>query len=331
MSEIITEAIENYALSKSERPRMKFSQVGVVGCGSTGQRIVLLIASRGIEVIFLELSQELIDEAFSEMEEQLDDKINHWGLTENEKKLILSRIKGSTEYKDFKECDIVIESILSKTREFSKDIRQGIFKKIEDHVKRDTIIATNSTSSVITELSADLKYPDRCVSLHFSTTAPDAKIVEIVRGLYTNEDVCENVRKFAKLIDRIPVPVEESPGLISVRLGVSLISEACDLLMEGVGTKEDIDFVMKKGLGMPLGPFEMADKIGLERVVRWMDDLYNEFGDRKYKPSPVIKKLVRAKHYGRKTCEGFYKYDDAGHKLKDQTQEVNCPNDLYHQ
>ena len=329
MSELIVEPIENYALSKTARPRMKFSQVGVVGCGSTGQRITLLIASRGIEVIFLELSQELIDEAMSEMEEQLDEKINHWGLTESEKKLILSRIKGTTEYKDFAECDIVIESILSKTREFSKDIRQGIFKKIEDNVKRDTIIATNSTSSVITELSADLKYPDRCVSLHFSTTAPDAQVVEIVRGLYTNENVCENVRKFAKLINKIPVPVEESPGLISVRLGVSLISEACDLLMEGVGTKEDIDFVMKKGLGMPMGPFEMADKIGLERVVRWMDDLYNEFGDRKYKPSPVIKKLVRAKHYGRKTCQGFYKYDELGHKLKDQSQDVNCQNNLY--
>ncbi len=327
MSEIITEPIENYALNKKLRHRMKFSQVGIVGCGSKGQLITLMIASRGIEVVFLELSQELIDQAFEELEEQLNEKINHWGLTENEKKLILSRIKGTLDYADFAECDIVIEAILSKTREFSKDIRQGVFKNIEDHVKPDTIIATNSTSSVITELAADLKYRDRCVSLHFSTTAPDAQIVEIVRGLYTNEKVCENVRKFAKLINKIPVPVEESPGLISVRLGVSLISEACDLLMEGVGSKENIDFVMKKGLGMSLGPFEMADKIGLERVVRWMDNLYNEFGDRKYKPSPIIKKLVRAKHYGRKTCNGFYKYDELGYKLKDQNQEVQCPND----
>jgi len=324
MSEILTEAIENYALSKESRPKMKFSQVGIVGCGSTGQRIALMIASRGIEIVFLELSQSLINEAFDEMEEQLDEKINHWGLTANEKKLILSRIKGTIEYSDLAECDIVIEAILSKTREFSKDIRQAVFKNIEEHVKPDAIIATNSISSVITELSAELEYPERCVSLHFSTTAPDAQIVEIVRGLYTNDEVCKNVRKFAKLINKVPVPVEESPGLISVRLGVSLISEACELLMEGVGTKENIDFVMKKGLGMSLGPFEMADKIGLERVVRWMDNLYNEFGDKKYKPSPIIKKLVRAKHYGRKTCQGFYKYDELGYKLKDQNQEVKC-------
>ncbi len=326
MSEILTESIENYALSKDSRPRMKFSKVGIVGCGSTGQRIALMIASRGIEVVFLEISNEKIDEAYRELEEQLDEKINHWGLTSNEKKLIMSRLKGTLDYADFSECDIVIEAILSKTREFSKDIRQGVFKNIEDHVKPDAIIATNSTSSVITELAADLKHKERCVSLHFSTTAPDAQIVEIVRGLYTNDEVCKNVRKFAKLINKIPVPVEESPGLISVRLGVSLISEACDLLMEGVGTKEDIDFVMRKGLGMSLGPFEMADKIGLERVVRWMDNLYNEFGDRKYKPSPIIKKLVRAKHYGRQTCQGFYKYDELGYKLKDQSQEVKCPN-----
>ncbi len=324
MSEILTEKIEEFRLSENATQRMKFSKVGVVGCGTTGQQITLMIASRGIEVVFLELNQKLIDEAFEEMGEALDQKINHWGLTKNDEKLILSRIKGTLLYKDFKDCDLVIDSILSKTREFSKDIRQGVFKNIEENVSKTAIIATNSTSSVITELSSELKHRERCVSLHFSTTAPDAQIVEVVKGLYSTEEVCENIRKFLKLINKIPVAVEESPGLLSVRLGVSLISEACDLLMEGVGTKEDIDFVMKKGLGMPLGPFEMADKIGLERVVRWMDDLYNEFGDRKYKPSPLIKKLVRAKHYGRKTCEGFYRYDDLGYKLKDQNQKVVC-------
>jgi 3-hydroxybutyryl-CoA dehydrogenase len=326
MAEILTESIENYALSHKERPKMKFSKVGIVGCGSTGQSIALMIASRGIDVIFLEISKERIDEVFKEIEEQLDQKINHWGLTVNEKKLILSSIKGTLNYSDFKECDLVIESILSKQRELSREIRKEVFKKIEEHVSKDAIIATNASTTAITELSSDLKYKDRCVSLHFSTTAPDAQIVEVVRGLYANDQVCENIRKFAKLINKIPVPVEESPGLLSVRLGVSLISEACDLLMERVGKKEDIDFVAVKGLGLPLGPFEMADKIGIDRVVRWMENLYNEFGDSKYKPSPILKRLYRAKHFGRKTCEGFYKYDEFGNKLKDQNQVVNCPN-----
>lgn len=326
MSDIKTEAIENYALSAKSKPKVQFSQVGVVGCGSTGQSITLMIAGRGIEVVFLELNQNKIDEAFTEMEEQLDEKINHWGLTESEKKLILSRIKGTLSYKDLKNCDLVVESILSKQREYSVDIRKDVFRRIEEHVSEHTIIATNSTTTVITELSSDLEHKGRCVSLHFSTTAPEAKIVEVVRGLYANEDVCRNVRKFCKLINKHPIAVEESPGLISVRIGVSLISEACDILMEGVGSKEDIDLVMKNSLGLPLGPFEMADKIGLDRVYRWMENLYNEFGDKKYKASPILKKLIRAKQLGRKTCEGFYKYDEQGNKLKDQYRSsVDCP------
>ena len=325
MSEILTEPIENYALNAKTKPKVQFSQVGVVGCGSTGQRITIMIASRGIEVVFLELNQEKIDEAYREIAEALEEKINHWGMTAGDKKLILSRIKGTLDYKDFAECDLVIESILSKTREFSLDIRKAVFQKIEDNTKSHAIIATNSTTSVITELAADLKFRGRCISLHFSTTAPSAKIVEVVRGLYTAPEICESIRKFATLINKHPVPVEESPGLVSVRLGVALIGEACDLLMEGVASKENIDLVMRNGLGLPLGPFEMADKIGLDRVFRWMENLYNEFGDKKYKASPVLKKLLRAKHLGRKTCQGFYKYDEHGHKLKDQNIKANCP------
>ncbi len=316
MSEKIVEQIENYALSQKSKPKVLFSTVGVVGAGSTGQRIALMIASHGIDVILLDLNQEQIDDAFVEMSNELENKINHWGMTAGEKKLIISRMKGTIDYKDFKDCDLVIESILSRKREYSKEIRKAVFQEIEANVSDHTIIATNSTTTVITELAAGLKHKERSVSLHFSTTAPGAKIVEVVKGLYSSPEVCENVRKFAKLINKIPIPVEESPGLISVRLGVALIGEACDILMEGVGSKENIDFVMKNGLSMPLGPFEMADKIGLDRVERWMENLYNEFGDTKYKPSPMIKKLVRANHLGRKTGEGFYKYDSLGQKIK---------------
>jgi len=140
----------------------------------------------------------------------------------------------SLKYEDFAECDFVIESILSKVREFSLDIRKSVFQQIEESVSEHCIIATNSTTIVITELAAELKHKERCISLHFSTTAPDARLVEVVKGLYTTEEVCKNTKKFAKLINKIPIPVEESPGLISVRLFVSLIGEACEVLMEGV-------------------------------------------------------------------------------------------------
>ena len=325
MEELIVEQIEDYALSKKERPKAQFAQIGIVGAGTTGQRIILMIASKGIEVVFLELDQAGIEETYRELAEELDNRIEHWGMTTGDKRAVLSRVKGTLNYSDFRDCDLVIESILSKQREFSVDIRKSVFKKIEEHVSRHTIIATNSTTTVITELANELIHKDRCLSLHFSTTTPGANIVEVVRGLYTAEETCDNVRKFTTLIERILIPVDESPGLISVRLFVALIGEACDALMEGVATKENIDLTMRNGLGLPLGPFEMADKIGLDKVVRWMDNLYNEFGDMKYKASPLIKKLVRAQHLGRKTCMGFYTYDAQGNKVDSIQKVSNCP------
>lgn len=324
MSDTLIERIEDFALSAKEKPKAEFSHVGIVGCGSTGQKIAIMVATKGIEVHFLELSEEKIEEALKEIEELLDEKISHWGMTESEKKLALSRLHGTLNYNDLASCDLVIESILTQQKNRGLDTRKQIFKQIEAVVDDHALIATNATTTVVTELASELQHPERCVSLHFSTTAPSADIVEVVRGLYTSESVCTNIRRFCTLIGKTPIPVEESPGLISVRLGVALIGEACDLLMEGVGSKEDIDYVMKHGLGLPIGPFEMADKIGLNRVERWMHNLHREFGDQKYVPSPIIKKLVRAKRYGRKTCQGFYKYDEHGHKLKDQSAEVEC-------
>jgi 3-hydroxybutyryl-CoA dehydrogenase len=324
MEDLIIEQIEDYALGKKERPKAQFSQIGVVGAGTTGQRIILMIATKGIEVVFLDLNEEIIKHAFEELAEELDNRIEHWGMTDGDKRAVMSRIKGTTDYADFKDCDLVIESILSKQREYSLDIRKGVFQKIEEHVSPHAIIATNSTTTVITELASGIKHKDRCLSLHFSTTNPGANIVEVVRGLHASEDICQSVQKFATLIGKIPIPVEESPGLISVRLFVSLIGEACDTLMEGVASKEDIDLTMRNGLGLPLGPFEMADKIGLDRVVRWMENLYNEFGDMKYKPSPLIKKLVRAERLGRKTCMGFYTYDAHGNKINSMKRVENC-------
>jgi 3-hydroxybutyryl-CoA dehydrogenase len=324
MKEKIVEQIESYALSKKSRPKAQFAQVGVVGAGTTGQRIILMIASKGIEVIFLDLSQEKIDQALKEMSNELDNLINHWGMTSGDKRSVLAKIKGTIDYKDFKDCDLVIECILSKVREYSFEIRKNVFKKIEENVRPDAIIATNSSTIIITELSAELEHKDRTLSLHFSTTAPEASVVEVVRGLHTSDTVIENVEKFTTLIQKIPIPVDESPGLISVRIFVALISEACEVFMEGVATKENIDLTMRNGLGLPLGPFEMADKIGLDKVVRWMDNLHKEFGDLKYKPSPIIKKLVRANRLGRKSRQGFYSYDEFGNRTDQQIKISNC-------
>lgn len=313
------ERIEDYGLSKKDRPKTLFSKVGIVGCGTTGQNIARMVSSKGMEVVFLELTDQKIEEAYKGIERDLDSMINRWGMTESEKRAIMSRIKGTKNYNDFKGCDMVIEAILSKTREKGVDVRKVVFRNIEKHVCSDCIIATNASSLVITELSAELEHKDRCVSFHFSATmSPESKTVEIAKSLYTTEEAYERVLRFAKLLSKTVIPVEESPGLISVRMIVAMINEACEVLMESVGTQDDIDSVMKTGLGLPLGPFETADKIGLDRVVRWMDNLYSEFGEVKYKASPIIKRLVRAHQFGRKTGKGFYKYDESGRKITAQ-------------
>ena len=318
MAEII-ERLEDYGLSKDHKPKTLFSRVGIVGAGSVGQNIARMVSSRGLDVILLDLTQEKIDIAFNDLAKELDRMIERWGMTNSEKLGILSRIKGTTVYSDFRGCDIVIEAIKSSTREHSHDVRTDILKTIEKNVDNDTIIATNSSTQVITELTADLIHKDRCVSFHFLTPEADARVVEIVKGLYTSQEAYENTIKFAHLIGKKVVPVKESPGIISTRLIVPFINEACEILMEGVGSMEDIDLTMKVGFGLPLGPFEMADKIGLDKILRWCENLYDEFGDLKYKSSPLLKKLVRANQWGRRTGRGFYEYNKDGVKITKNT------------
>lgn len=315
MEEVI-EPIEDYALKKERmHSQSTFHKIGLVGCGQVGQSIARMISSHGLDVVFVEVSEEKIEQAYRELSRELDKMIERWGMTESEKRAILSRIKGSVSSEVLHGCELVIEAVKSKTRENSVELRKHLFKNIEENVSVDTIIATNSSTLVITELSSELKYPERCVSFHFLSPAPEARIVEVAKGLYTSEEVYEKVCRFARLLDKKVISVIESPGIISTRLIVPWINEACDILMEGVGTMEDIDDTMTYGFGLPNGPFTMADKLGLDKVTRWLDNLYKEFGDVKYKASPLLRKMVRANRLGRTTGRGFYRYDDEGNKI----------------
>jgi len=315
MAEPIIESIEEFGLSNEVKTKQLFSKVGIVGCGSVGQEIAKMISQKELEVVFIELSQEKIDTGIISIEAGLDNMIQHWGMTPGEKRAIMSRIKGYVGFENLAECDLVIESIRSKSRERHISARMEVFNEIEKHVSSDCIIATNSNTIVITELGSELKHKDRCVSLHFLTTSPTVRIIEVVRGLYTSDKAYESVLNFIKMLNKEAIPCEESAGLISVRIFAAQLNEACQVLMEGVGSMGDIDKTMRIGLGQNLGPFEMADKIGLDKVNRWMENLYNEFGDRKYLANPLLKRLVRANHLGRISNIGFYKYDESGKKI----------------
>ena len=320
--EIIHEPIEDFGLSKKGKSTSLFSKIGIVGCGLIGQNLARVASYYGLDVVFVEISEKKIEEAFSGIIKMLDHRIEHWGLTESEKRAMLSRIEGSTDINRLAGCDIVVEAIRPVNRGMKINERKEIFQKIEEVVDRNCIIATNSATVVITELSSELEYKDRCVSIHFFVMSPEARIIEVVKGLYTSNESYARVCKFISQINRAIVPVDESAGLISVRIFVVLLNEACEILMEGVASIENVDMTMKIGFGMRLGPFEVADKMGLDKIVRWMENIYSEFGDVRYKPSPLIRKLVRAKLTGVSAGQGFYKYDTKGKRILPENK--NC-------
>ncbi|MFV0472555.1 MAG: 3-hydroxyacyl-CoA dehydrogenase family protein [Paludibacteraceae bacterium] len=321
MSENITitrEAIERYGLSKRVRKKTLFSKIGVVGCGKDGSVIATIAATYGMEVVFLEPTEERKVNAFVRIEEKLNNKILHWGMTESEKKTILSRITGTMEYKDFTNCDFVIEAIRydNMTGERRLVERKDVFARLEKVLSPTAIIASNVTTVIVSDLASDLEYKDRCVGLHFLANMPESQLVEVIRGLETSNETYEKICKFAKLINHQHVAVLESAGLVSIRLFLIQLNEACSMLMEGIASAEDIDKIMTVGYGHRQGIFQTADKLGIEKVVNLMENLYDEYGHAKYKPSPVLLRMYRAKHFGVSQNRGFYNYDNGGNIVK---------------
>lgn len=317
----MAESLEDYALSKEAPNKGAIQKIGVIGCGTMGQEIARVISQHGLDVIFIDITPERVEEVFLEISRELDEVISKWGMTKSDKRAILSRIKGSTDYNDIKDCDLVIETINSSKPGTNLEIRKDVFMKVEAVVSRDTIITSNTSTLNITDLSSVLEFPDRAVGFHFLSPAATVKLVEVVKGLKTSDKAYQFVIRFAKMIDKKVIELVESPGNISTRLIISLINEACETLMECVASTRCIDETMKVGFGLQFGPLEMADRIGLDKVIKWMDNLHSEFGEFKYKPNPILKRLFRAGHFGRKSGVGFYKYKDG--KVIGET--IACP------
>lgn len=317
----IKEPIEEYGLRRKNRKKSLFSKIGVVGCGRDGRMIVSLTALAGIEVVFVEVSQDRIEEAFKDIEQSLDTKIENWGLTETEKKTTMGRITGSLNYEDLKACDFVIECIRYEANgERSTELRKEVFKNLEKVLASDAIIATNATTVIISELAAGLKHKERCVSLHFPVGHTDARLLEVVGSTFTSKEVLDKVFLFAHMIKYLPVKIHESSGLVSMRLMVIMLNEACQLWMENVAEMEDIDKEFTIVFGQRYGIFELADIIGIEKLVMLMEDMFHDYGDKKYKASPILWRLYRSKQYGQTSGKGFYIYDEKG--------KITGPNNL---
>ncbi|HHT33536.1 MAG TPA: 3-hydroxyacyl-CoA dehydrogenase family protein [Bacteroidales bacterium] len=318
MSDMIIEPIEAFGLTISAEQKNKplFSKIGVVGAGKEGRNIINMASTAGMEVVFLDETVERIDFVMGELEKVMEQKITGWGLTQSEKKVIMNRITPTLEYEDFTGCDLVIECTrYTESGRRSTPLRKNIFKKLEEILEVDAIIATNGSTIIISELAADLQHKERCVSLYFPVSHPDARILEIVSGMYTSEEVYHKMEVFARLINYKPHRINESNGNVSLRMVATMLNEACQILLERVSTLEDIEETFTIIYGQRFGIFRMADIIGIERLVTLMEAMFNDFGEKHYKPNPLLWKLYRSNQLGVRTGKGFFIYDENGQPL----------------
>jgi 3-hydroxybutyryl-CoA dehydrogenase len=283
---------------------MEIKNVAVVGGGTMGNGITHVFALNNFKVSLVEVSEDLFSKAISTITKNLDRQVKKEVIKEEEKQNTLKNISKVIGIDNTpKDVDLVIEAVYE-----NKDVKLSIFNELNKIVKPDTIFASNTSSISITELSASTR-PDKFIGMHFMNPVPMMKLVEIIRGYSTSDQTYQTIKTLAEKLGKVPVEVFDYPGFISNRVLLPMINEAVFALMEGVASAEDIDTVMKLGMNHPMGPLTLADFIGLDVCLAIMEVLYNGYNDPKYRPCPLLKKMVAAKKLGRKSGEGFFKYD----------------------
>jgi 3-hydroxybutyryl-CoA dehydrogenase len=283
---------------------MKISKLMVIGAGQMGSGIAQVCAQGGYKVLLNDLKPEFVERGLAGINKILSRNVDKGRLSEEQKQEVLRNITASTDLNDASDVDLVIEAAVE-----NMEIKTKIFATLDEIAPAHAILASNTSSLPITEIAAATKRPEKVIGMHFMNPVPVMRLVEIIRGLATDDEVYQVIEDMTKTLSKVPVEVNDFPGFVANRVLMPMINEAIYTLYEGVATKEAIDEVMKLGMNHPMGPLTLADFIGLDTCLYIMETLHEGFGDDKYRPCPLLRKYVKAGWLGKKTGRGFYSYE----------------------
>lgn len=278
-------------------------KIGVLGSGTMGSGIVQTLALSGYKVAMRDINEAALERGLKSIQKQLAKMVEKEKITDEMRQTGLENITLTTSVFDLVDCDVIIEAATE-----NMVIKKKIFEELDQVIKAEAILATNTSSLSITEIASATKRPDRVIGMHFFNPVPVMMLVEVIKGISTSEQTYQVIETLARTMGKEPVKVEEAPGFVVNRILVPMINEAIGILADGVACAEDIDKAMKLGANHPIGPLALADLIGNDVCLAIMEVLYTEFSDSKYRPHPLLRKMVRANKLGRKTGEGFYVY-----------------------